>query len=368
MKLQIGFLSMIMLLSPGCQKHRGNNLILSEYYTVDYVDLKDVVSQTGTITPTLKVEIKSEASGKIEKIYVKEGQKVSKGDTLLRIDPSRLITQKEKLQLSIRKAEIDFKMSDRDYNNGLELKNTGSLSEKALQDLELARELAELEYRQQKLEMKDIVDQLGKTVICAPMNGVITALLVEEGEIAVSATSGFQSGTSIGTIADISKLEVVTSVGEVDYVNMKLDQSIIIRSEAIDKSETMGKINFISLSAKREDNSELSRFEIRATVDSLIPGIAPGINVNVDFVIMEKTHIIGVPYHFVRRENNDAYVDIVIKDSEGKEKVTARKISIGSTDFKYYEVRSGLSRGDILVYKPQVDEQSISPGSRGRSK
>ncbi len=347
---------LISLFTFGCSSKKDPLSSLSEYYTIKKVDLKDVVNQTGTITPIVKVELKSEASGKINKIFVKEGQKISKGDTILIIDPYRLMNQKEKLELAISKAELNVKIAQRDYNNASELVSVGSIATKKLQDLELAKDLANIEYKQQKLELQDIDDQLNKTVICSPLDGVITSLLVKEGEIAVSATTGYQSGTSIGTIADISHLEVISNIGEVDYVHLNVGQKVTIKSGVEDESQTHGLISFISLSAKKESNSELSRFEIRTTIDSLIPGIAPGINVNVDFVIMEKKQVVGIPYHFVKKNGNESFVSVVTKDTKGKEFINQKKIKTGLTDYKFYEILSGLSEGDTVYYKPETGD------------
>jgi HlyD family secretion protein len=352
----IFFTTAVLLFLTNCQKKKDVTASLSEQVAVKKVDLRDVISQTGTISPTIKVELKSEASGKIEKIFVKEGQKVRKNDTILIIDPDRLNTQKEKLELSIRKAEINCTIALRDYNNAKELESTGSISAKKLQDLELARDLQDIELKQQKLELQDIADQLSKTVIRSPLTGVVTSLLVKEGEIAVSATSGFQSGTSIGTIADISHLEIISNIGEVDYVHLTIGQRVTIIPEALNETETHGAISFISLSAKKDVNSELSRFEIRTSIDSIIPGIAPGINVNVDFVVMEKKQVLGIPYHFVKKVEKESFVSVISKDSNGKRTTTQKKIITGVTDYKYYEVLSGLSLNDSIYYKPEPDD------------
>jgi HlyD family secretion protein len=345
--------AMVTFLLFDCQPKKNTAVSLSERFIVKKSDLKDVISQTGTIAPVVKIELKSEASGKIEKIFVKEGQKVAKRDTILIIDPYRLNTQKEKLELSIRKAEINYKFALRDYNNAVDLASSGAIAEKKVQDFEMTRDLQEIELQQQKLELKDIIDQLGKTVICSPLSGVITSLLVKEGEIAVSATSGFQSGTSIGTIADISHLEVISNIGEVDYIHLSIGQKVAVRSDAVEGSETVGTISFISLSAKKDANSELTRFEVRVTIDSIIPGIAPGINVNVDFIVLQKNNVLAIPYHFVTKTGKETFVSIVTKDKEGKESSSLKKISTGVTDFKNFEILSGLSEGDEIIYQPE---------------
>lgn len=351
------------ILFTSCGKKEKNALTYEERHTIGRTDLRDVISQTGVVQPVVNVELKSEASGKIEKIHVKEGQKVSKGDTILVIDPSRLRTQRQKLYLNLKKAKIDKEIAERNHANGQELIKSGSISARELQDLETQLDLASINYEQQRLELKDIADQLGKTIITAPMDGVITSLLVKEGEIAVSATSGFQSGTAIGTIADITQLEVITSIGEVDYVHLSKGQKVFIKPEAIEDASTSGTIQFISLSAKREGTDELGSFEVRVSVDSLMKGIAPGINVNVEFVILDKKNVLAVPCHFVEKKGKKQIVKVVRADKEGKETINSVPIQTGATDYRHYEVLSGLNEGDIVYFRHS--EQS-GVGRRGR--
>ncbi|MFP4014747.1 MAG: efflux RND transporter periplasmic adaptor subunit [Chitinispirillaceae bacterium] len=345
------FISAVCILISSCGKEKTEAPLLEERHTVSRTDLRDVISQTGVVQPVVNVELKSEASGKIERIAVKEGQKVSKGDTILVIDPSRLQTQRQKLQLSLRRARIDKDVAERNYANGVELVKAGTISARDLQDLENQKELASISYQQQLLELRDVADQLEETVITSPMSGVITSLLVKEGEIAVSATSGFQSGTAIGTIADITKLEVITSIGEVDYVHLSQGQNVVIRPEAMENTRTSGTVQFISLSAKRDGADELGSFEVRASVDSLIKGIAPGINVNVEFVILDKKNVLAVPYHFVRKQGKRQSVQVVRADKEGNETIETVPVKTGDTDYRNYEILSGLKEGDIVYFR-----------------
>lgn len=331
-----------------CQKKDTKSIDLSETYIVKKENLRDIITQTGVVSPIVKIELKSEASGKIEKIFVKEGQEVSKGDTILIIDPYRLTTQKEKLELSIRKSKLLYKAADRDLKNALELVATGSIASKKIQDLEMSRDLQEIDLKQQKLELDDIIDQLGKTIIRSPIHGVLTSLLVKEGEIAVSATGGLSAGTSIGTIADIRKLEVITNIGEIDYVHLSKGQNVVIKPEAIEGSDTKGTIDFIALSAKKDGNSDLSRFEVRVLIDSIIKGIAPGINVSVDFVVLDKKNIVSVPYHFVKRIGKESFVTKKIGDKRQQIKIVT-----GITDYKFFEVISGIHEGEEIVYIPE---------------
>jgi HlyD family secretion protein len=348
-KLLIIVLVCIPYLLVTCTGKKEKKPHFSESFTVKKVDLKDIVSQTGEVNSINKVDIKSEASGKIEKVYVKEGQSINKGDTILYIDPYRLNTQKQKLELSVHEAKIEYVKSQRDLNDGMELHTNGSLSARKLFDIEMKYQLDSINLLRQKLELLDIKDQLSKTVIISPISGVLTKLSVEEGEIAVSATTGFQSGTDIATVADISNLEVISTIGEVDYIHIKKGDPVIIKPEANENSRTKGKVTFVALSARKNQNDELSGFEVRVSIDSLVPGIAPGINVNVIFTVKEISNVLGVPYSYIEKDDSLYFVNKLIKNEQGIDNPVRTEVKVGETDFKFYEIKSGLKSGDIVV-------------------
>jgi HlyD family secretion protein len=368
MKMSIWFYSALALVvCTGCGKKNNEGVSYEERFKVRRVTIRDVMSQTGEVRPLVKVELKSEASGRIQKVYVKEGQRVMRKDTILVIDPQRLQYQRDRMDLAVERTRIQAERAKRDYLQAESLATFGTISANELQNRKNESDLAEISYKQQTLELKDIVDQLQKTVITAPMTGVLTGLTVEEGEIAVSATSGFQAGTAIGTIADINKLEVVSQIGEVDYVNLRLGQQVVIRPEAVENVSTHGTITFIALSAKKAANQELGNFEVRASIDSIISGIAPGINVNVEYVLMEKKDVVGVPNHFIERRGDRSFVRMGGKDKEGKRKITSVPVELGKTDYKYFEIVSGLKEGDVVFFKQESEDGANPPGQARRN-
>lgn len=343
------FLILFLCFYSGCKRKNANRQIENQMkHTVGLVNLRDVISQTGEVQPVIKVELKSEASGKIQKVFIREGQQLRKGDTILIIDPQSLLNAQKRNELLVRQAKIEMELAKRDYNNSDKMAMTGTISRKTHEDLKSKYGCAEIQYQLRSLELKDVVDQLSKTVITAPMDGVITKLLVKEGEIAVSATSSYQGGTSIGTIADITNLEVITQIGEVDYIHLKPGQKVIIRPEAIDGAQTRGTISFISMSAAKKNGEELGTFEVRVSIDSLIPGVTAGINVNVEFVVLEMNNVLGVPTFYVNKNDSEPTVQLLLINN-GVESFKNQNVKLGLSDYKFYQILSGLKEGDIIV-------------------
>lgn len=336
----------------GCGKK--DSFTYTESYVVDTVDLKDVVIQNGEVQPVVKVGIKSEASGKIDSIRVREGQKIKKGELILSIDPGRLIYRKNALNLEVKRVRLDLSTAQRNFDDATKLAGTGTVSEKQLFDLNVELEKIKINLQQQLLELNDINDQLQKTRVTSPMDGVVISLDVEEGEIAVSATAGFQGGTPLATIADVNKLEVVSRIGEADYAQLRTGQKATLRLEALEGSYTTGTINFIAMNAKKEKIDDLGTFEVRITIDSLVPGIVPGVNITAEFTIMEKKCVLGIPNHFVMQSDSGYSVIKVNSGTTGSRSTEVIPIRVGKTDYSYYEILSGLKKGEIVVYRDSL--------------
>jgi HlyD family secretion protein len=347
-----------------CGKKKDDPASLIERFSVDTVSLRDVISQTGEVRSTVKVDLRCEASGRIESLYVKEGQLLSRGQRILRIDPERLETRKKALELDLEQSRITMEMAKRDYDQALAIAGLGSVSQKQIDDFKSQWDLKTIAYKQQELDLEDIQTQLGQTIVTSPMNGVLTTLNVKEGEIAVSATGGFSNPTTVGTIVDVNKLEVLTQIGEVDYVHLTVGQTVVIKPEAVENAQTRGSISFVALTAKKENGSELGSFDVLVSIDSIIRGIAPGINVNVEFVILDKPAVLGVPFHYVKKEGDRATVDVAIKDKAGKERFETRKVATGATDYKNWEIVSGLARGEVAVFRPDAEAGNAAKKSK----
>ncbi|MGD9200958.1 MAG: biotin/lipoyl-binding protein, partial [Chitinispirillia bacterium] len=141
----------------GCNKKQRQSEY-TELFTVKPVDLSDIITQTGEVRPYVKLDLKSEASGRIKKVYVKEGQRVEKGQKIVDIDPTRLLYQKERLDLTLKKAQIEKNLTKRDFDNAVKLQKTGTVSSKSISDLKSKYQLAEISYNQHQLELNDLTD------------------------------------------------------------------------------------------------------------------------------------------------------------------------------------------------------------------
>jgi RND family efflux transporter MFP subunit len=345
--LALAALASFLSFGPGACSRAHPQPREGDTFVVKRVDLHDALTQVGEVRPIHKVEIKCEASGTVRRVYAKEGEQVKARDTLLVIDPTRLLTQKKRLQLAVYAESIHVEQTRRNWESGRSLVGAGSLSRIQVQDMQDEFNLRQIALAQARLELEDVLVQLSKTVILAPVAGIIISIPIEEGEIAVSATSGLAAGTSIATLADVSSLEVVTQIGEADYARLRLGQRVTVRPQSSDNDSGTGVITFIAMNAKRVSEGRLGTFEVRVGLDADQRKVLPGMNVNVDFVLLDVKNVIGVPNAFVSKDGEGATVRIAAEGGEAKSAV--RRVSLGRTDYKYYEITSGLTGGERLI-------------------
>jgi HlyD family secretion protein len=343
-----GLLLMATILGVGCKVSTPAKAAKEETYRVARHDLRDVLTQVGTVRPVRTVEIKSEATGRIDKIAVIEGQRVRAGDTLLTIDPQLALIQKKRLQLSLESARLELAKAQREYESGATLDRSALLPRLELDERRDAVRRMSIREREVLLQIEEIEEQLRKTVIRAPLTGIITNLYVAEGEIAASVTAGVQGGTSVARMIDAENLEVVVQVSEVDYVRLRSGQTVTLRPEAFPTVQTSGKISFLAMNAKKTAEKELGAFEVRIAIEAVVPGILPGSNVSVDFLMLDKARVLAVPCHFVSEEKRAFFVDVLSSDQGGRTVRSHRQVELGATDFKYYEVLSGVTEGDVI--------------------
>ena len=275
--------------------------------------ITSMVSATGRIFPEIEVKISSEVAGEIIALPVVEGQRVEKGDLLVKVDPDRYETQLRQRKVSINTAEarsLEAKaqrlQAQQDLGRVEELFTKGFVSEKELEDgrtlLEIRKvqeESAMLEIERAKSSWEEAEEALSKTVTFAPMNGTITKLGAELGERVVG--TGQFAGTEILRVADLSNMEVRIEVSETDIVHVKVNDKATVEVDAIPDEEFDGWVTEISSSAAnvRQDNDQLTTFEVRIRLDKPSPQLRPGMTATADIETETVNNAISVPMQSV---------------------------------------------------------------------
>jgi HlyD family secretion protein len=279
-------------------------------------DVQVVVREIGTVEPEVKVEIKSNLSGRVVDLPVRAGDVVAKGQLVARIEPD--INQAQNL-LSVRNdvaaAAIDLEDARQDYEAKRKLFESGLIS------VEVNRE-AETRYRQAVQALDEARAQIGLVEasgipvgdnprqvvnIVSPMDGVIIERPVELGET-VTGSGSFNAGTVISTVADLGTMLVKAGINEVDIGKIHLGQVTRVTLDAFPRVIFEGSISRIAPAARLDDQVKV--FDVEIALDELGRELRTGMTANIEIRGETRKQVLAVALEsvFVRGEEEMVYV------------------------------------------------------------
>jgi HlyD family secretion protein len=279
-------------------------------------DVQVVVREVGTVEPEVKVDIKSNLSGKVVDLPIRAGDVVKKGQLIARIEPD--VNQAQDL-LAVRNQNESATIALEDAKQDYEAKR--KLFENGLISVEVNRE-AETRYRQAQQALDEARDKIGLVEasgipigdnprqvvnIFSPMNGVIIARPVELGET-VTGSGSFNAGTVISTVADLGTMLVKAGINEVDIGKIHLGQETRVTLDAFPRVLFKGTISRIAPAARLDDQVKV--FDVEISLDELGHELRTGMTANIEIRGETREQVLTVPVEsvFVRGEEEMVYV------------------------------------------------------------
>lgn len=365
--------------------------------------ITQLVTATGKIQPEIEVKISPEVSGEIIELPVKEGQRVTRGQLLLRIKPDSYRAQVESQQAALsgaRAASVQNKAqlekARNDYNRAKHLFDSRLLSEAdrnaAQTNYDIAKaalESSQHEIRRAEGALRQINEALSKTVIYSPTDGTISVLTSRLGERVVG-TSQF-AGTEVMKIANLANMEARVEVNENDIINVKVGDEADIHVDAYPDKVVRGVVREIaSTAATRNAGSqeEVTNFEVKISIPSPDVPLRPGMSATADIKTATVKDAVAVPIQAVTVRNMDDNLSPeerekrkareTARDGENRadvtnetlakqqeraereklqrvvfiregEKVRMQKVETGIADNALIEIKSGVKPGDEIV-------------------
>ncbi len=342
-------------------------------------DITQVVSATGTINPVDQVILRPEVTGEIVELPVKEGDKVRKGQLLIRLKPDQYIARRNKAkasldfakatlaerQASLAEVESNYKRVKELYEKNLaseadlEAARSSYLRTKAQVDAQISSVM------QAEESFKDAQVELAKTAIYSPLNGTITVLNVEKGERVLG--SSFSQGTHLMTVADLNRMEATVEVDENDVVLISVGDTAKIKIDAFGEKEFLGTVSQIGNAAKATGigtQEEVVNFDVKIRLDNPDLQIRPGMSCDAEIQTETKKDVLAVPIQSVTSR--------MPKKKKGEEKTDRRKkkkpievvfivednlalmkpVKTGISDDSYIEITEGVEEGQMVVTGP----------------
>lgn len=351
-------------------------------------DLTSIVSASGEIKPKKNINISAQVPGRIIKIGVIEGQEVKAGDFLLKLDSTQYEANADRDQNFIRAANADLIQAEarlqRDknsYDRQQKLFEEGVISKEQVEaaqaqyDVSLAQTNAiRFQIKQAEASLKSTLDNLAKTTYSSPIDGVITSLRVEEGEVAIIGTMN-NPGTVLLTIADLSVMEVEVEVDETDVVGVQMGQTAKVRVDALPETVFTGLVTEIGSSALQQSTGvaatqESKDFKVVVTLDDPSHKLKPGLSASADIVVAERKQALAVPISaLVLRDKPqaDPKAPAGAKEEEGvfaveNERAKFVPVVKGITGGMMIEIVTGLQEGQSLVTGPYASLRELKDG------
>jgi HlyD family secretion protein len=373
-------------------KQRNGQGVEVETQPVERREIVQTVTATGRIQPVTKVNISADVSAKITRLEVKEGDWVEKGQLLLELDRERYLAEVESAEANLRasqaqgavvKENLDKIIKDLERMRELhaqELESQSSLdAAQALVEVERARHRSTLDQvEQSRAALKQARDALSKTTIYAPMEGTVSKLNKEVGEIALG--SQFQSDVIL-ELANLSGMEALVDVDENDIVNVALADTATIEVDALPGTTFEGEVTEIANSAKvagQGTADQKTEFEVKIALKDPGSQLRPGMTASADVTTEVRPEALGIPIQSVAvrtpdqigaaepgeetteetteegadapsrfTPDKDGFVKVVFVVEDGVAR--ARQVKTGIQSDEHIEIVEGLAVGEQVV-------------------
>ncbi len=337
-------------------------------------NLTSIISASGEVKPKKNVNISAHIPGRIEKIGVVEGQSVKNNDFLLKLESTQFEANADRDRARIQSLKADLirleavlKRDEKYHERQKKLYDEKLISSEQLESSQAQYDISKayhdailFQIKQAEASLASTLDNLQKTVFYSPIDGIITSLRVEEGEIALVGTMN-NPGTVLMTIADLSVMEVEVDVDETDVVGVELDQEAEVRVDAFPDTVIKGKVTEIGSSAlQRNSASQESRdFKVVITLENPPANLKPGLSASADIITARKKNVLAIPISALVLKERDSDTDQQQEESQQEgvytvenDRVKFQPVQKGIMGELKIEIASGLVEDQDIVVGP----------------
>lgn len=361
----------------------------------------ETIPANGKIQPVTEVKISPDVSGEIVELNVEEGDRVLKGDLIIKIKQDVYISARDRAEASLNsikaqylQQEAQFRRIEAAYERNVQLYGRKAISEQeyetSLADYQVAKEqlsAARFDIAGAEATLQEAEENLVKTTIYSPIDGIVSSLSVEKGERVVGTSQ--MAGTEMLRIADFAQMEVLVDVNENDIIRVAHGDTAIISVDAWPGKEFSGIVTKVANSAKNIDEvsaDQVTNFEVtveilqdsyKALADSVFMPFRPGMSASVEILTSVKDSVLKVPLQAVAARD-DVGTGISGKLQEyvflyDREQSVARAVRVvtGIQDIDNIEITEGLQSDSVMlivgpynvVAKQLMDGMHVTPSS-----
>lgn len=353
------------------------------------------VTATGTVEPVTEVDVGTQVSGIIDKLYVDYNDVVKAGQLIAEMDKVNLQAELKSAEAQLASSKTEFEYQQKNYARSKVLHEKQLVSDTDYETATYNYEKAKAAYEQSQASMVKVRRNLEYATITSPIDGVVINKVVEEGQ---TVAAGFETPTLFTIAADLTKMQVIADVDEADIGNVKEGQRVQFTVDAYPNDTFEGVVQQVRLGESDDSSSSTSTssssvvtYEVVITADNPDLKLKPRLTANVTIFTMEEENVLLVPNKALRFIPEPKLMEILglqVNDNSANIKngekfvwvkednvLVTKAVTVGVSNNNYTEVLNGLNEGEVVavdlesempVAGPSAERSPFMPGPPGR--
>ena len=327
-------------------------------------DVTTSVTATGTIEPVTSVDVGTQVSGIVSKLYVDYNSVVKAGQIIAELDRTNLISELSSAQANLKSAQSDLDYQKTNYERFKALYDKGLISANDYEQARLSYIKAQQTVTHQKESVKKAQTNLGYATITSPIDGVVLKKEVEEGQ---TVASSFNTPTLFTIAKDLTDMRVIADVDEADIGEVKEGQRVNFTVDAFPNDTFQGAVTQVRQQPTTESNVVTYEVVISAPNEDL--KLKPGLTANVVIYTLEMPGVLAIPNKALRLKPSEAMLNEgeTITDIDSPQKVWTKEgpnlkaiaIQTGVTNGTLTQVTNGLQAGTKVIVDVQSNEGEL---------
>lgn len=335
--------------------------------TVSKGDISNSVTATGTIEPVTEVEVGTQVSGIIDKIYVDYNSTVTKGQLIAEMDRATLQSELASQQATYDGAKAEYEYQKKNYERSKGLHEKSLISDTDFEQALYNYQKAKSSYDSSKASLAKAERNLSYATITSPIDGVVISRDVEAGQ---TVASGFETPTLFTIAADLTQMQVVADVDEADIGGVEEGQRASFTVDAYPNDTFDGVVTQIRLGdasctgSTSSSSSTVVTYEVVISAHNPDQKLKPRLTANVTIYILDKKDVLSVPNKALRFVPEKPLIGAndIVKDCEGEHKLwtregmtfTAHPVEVGISNGISTEIISGIAEGTKVVSEATI--------------
>jgi len=367
---------------------RGGDATPVEVAKVGREDLQAKVTANGKVQAQKRVDVSALIAGQITRLAVQEGDRVHRGQFLLQIDQvnpramargneasmQALLRDLDSAKANAEQARADFRRADGNHRAGIIPEADYDKARTAMMAAQAAAEAAQRRVDQARAMLEGSQDTLHKTTIVAPIDGVVTARPVEEGEVAVIGVQN-SPGTVLLTISDMSVVEAEMEVDETSIPSVRVGQEAVARIDAYPNQSFAGVVTEVGsspISGTATGSTDAIKFKVKVRIKNPPADVKPGLSVQADVLTGFRSQALVVPIQALVMRELEHKPGVALPPNAPREQEGVYLVDGGKARFEpvrtglmgdlSVEVSGGLAGGETLITGPFRALRSLHPG------